>query len=212
MTAYRQALLYSLLAVAAGCASPPPAQLYLLGDTNSTPAAQEANVPTAGSPAQFSGRIGLKAVEMPAYLRTERLYYRVEGKLIHHPLHRWAEPLAEGIERTLTTEILEALPHAQWTNYPWTERQRPDIALKVNVIDIIAREDSVELAVNLTLESADRTFYSVRYMTWRSSVRPAITLKTQDIGPLIDAHNRVVQELAYHLVDTIKAQATTTQR
>ena len=72
-----------------------PTKFYVLTSPNVlSPSA------TADGPARY--RIGLRAIEMPAYLRTKRMAVRSGANEIHFAeFDRWAEPLDGGISRVL---------------------------------------------------------------------------------------------------------------
>ena len=101
--------------VLASCAVTDPTRYYALGRT---PAAGNA----AAAPASRSGSltIGIGPVIVPGYLDRINVVTRTASDQVDlSPFHRWAEPLADGIARTLSEEISAGVPTERVVAFPW---------------------------------------------------------------------------------------------
>jgi uncharacterized protein len=107
----------------AGCAVTDPTRYYTLGQT--PPAGRAAPPPAASTPpasAAGSGSptIGIGPVIVPAYLDRINVVTRTDSDQVDlSQFRRWAEPLADGIARTLSEEISAGVPTERVIAFPW---------------------------------------------------------------------------------------------
>jgi uncharacterized lipoprotein YmbA len=88
--------------------------------------------PAAESPMATS--VGLGPVTVPAYLDRLQLVTRLsDNQLEVNETERWAEPLDEGITRTLQENLAALLPGSTYMRYPWYADEAPVYALKLEL-------------------------------------------------------------------------------
>jgi uncharacterized lipoprotein YmbA len=117
----RRLLAATLLLTLSACASTTPPRHYLLTAT----AAQGAALDSAAA-------IGVGPVRIAGYLDNPRLMRRAADahELLQDEDSRWAEPLADGIERVLSANLATRLGGATVYDYPW----RRDVNLDYRVL------------------------------------------------------------------------------
>lgn len=119
-----------LLAVTlAGClpsARPDPSTFFALAPSE----------PSGGTAAgSWDVALGLGPVAIPAYLDRPQLVSRVgPNELKLAPVARWAEPLREGVARTLRQDLATASGARQVALYPWPITTRVDLAVAVDIL------------------------------------------------------------------------------
>jgi len=120
-----------LLPLFAGCSSlfeakPDSTRFYLL----TTPASVAVPAAEAGRTAT----VGLKRIELPAYLRTPGIVLRPGGtELRHAPAAHWAEALELGIARVLKESLQAQPPVRSVVAYPAPEAELPAYEVSVSV-------------------------------------------------------------------------------
>ena len=88
--------------------------------------------PAAQSPVAAS--VGLGPVTVPAYLDRLQLVTRLsDNQLDVNETERWAEPLDEGITRTLQVNLAALLPGSTYVRYPWYADEAPDYAVQLEL-------------------------------------------------------------------------------
>jgi uncharacterized lipoprotein YmbA len=96
-------------------------------------------------PADSSGRtIGMRRVDLAAYLATPAIVVRRGGRITSSNFHRWGEDPAAGVTRALS-EYLGATPQVRAVDVtPWPIRSRHDFVLQLHVarMEGIAPDDS----------------------------------------------------------------------
>jgi hypothetical protein len=111
----------------AGCAVSDPTQFYTLGQAAaSSPTAEgverKANASTSRSRVAATGAVGIGVgpVLLPSYLDRSQIVVRPGADRVELSMfHRWAEPLADGIARTLAEEISARVPTERIVIFPW---------------------------------------------------------------------------------------------
>jgi uncharacterized protein len=111
----------------AGCAVSDPTQFYTLGQAAAgSPIAE--NVERTASASASRSRvaatgavgIGVGPVLLPGYLNRSEIAIRTGADRVELSMfHRWAEPLADGIARTLAEEIGARVPTDRIVTFPW---------------------------------------------------------------------------------------------
>lgn len=110
----------SLLALAA-CTSPREHLYALPGGSLAQPVGVGAGVPIVIEPVTVPG-----SVDRPQLVLT-----RADGELVVLEQQRWAEPLAEGIARTVAADLRRAWPAARITTGPGVDRRALRVHLEV---------------------------------------------------------------------------------
>lgn len=111
----------------AGCAVSDPTQFYTLGQAAaSSPTAEsverKASASTSRSRVAATGAVGIGVgpVLLPGYLDRSQIVVRTGADRVELSMfHRWAEPLADGIARTLAEEIGARVPTERIVIFPW---------------------------------------------------------------------------------------------
>ena len=111
----------------AGCAVSDPTQFYTLGQAAaSSPTAESverrASASTSRSSVAAAGPVGIGVgpVILPSYLDRSHIVIRTGTDRVELSMfHRWAEPLADGIARTLAEEIGARVPTDRIITFPW---------------------------------------------------------------------------------------------
>jgi uncharacterized lipoprotein YmbA len=136
-----------LVVTLVGClpsARPDPSTFFALASSESSDGT------AAGS---WDVALGLGPVAIPAYLDRPQLVSRVgpnELKLAADA--RWAEPLREGIARTLRQDLATASGARQVALYPWPITTRVDLAVGVDILRFEPdARGAVELAARWTI-------------------------------------------------------------
>jgi uncharacterized lipoprotein YmbA len=88
--------------------------------------------PAAQSAAPVS--IGLGPITVPAYLDRLQLVTRLsDNQLDVNETQRWAEPLSEGVARTLQENLTQLLPGSTYVRFPWYASEAPQLAVSVDL-------------------------------------------------------------------------------
>jgi uncharacterized lipoprotein YmbA len=111
----------------AGCAVSDPTQFYTIGQAAaSSPTAEnverKASASTSRSSVAATGAVGIGVgpVLLPGYLDRSEIVIRTGADRVELSMfHRWAEPLADGIARTLAEEIGARVPTDRIVTFPW---------------------------------------------------------------------------------------------
>ncbi len=133
--------LAALLLASAGCSAfgprPDRSRFYTL-----TPLTDVAD----GDAGRTDLSLGLGPISLPEYLERPALVTRVAATEIQLSPHaRWAEPLEEGIERTLRLNLAALLGPRRLVSHPWPPSQRPDYAVAIDItrFELDARGDAL---------------------------------------------------------------------
>jgi uncharacterized protein len=201
----RPALVVGALLLAACSSLIPPA----------TPDLTRYYVLTSGEPAATTApasapklQIGLRAVEVPGYLRvTKSLLVRASPNEIRQQDDaRWAEPLESALTRTLRERLLNAPDIAGVSTNPMPSSVRRDADLVVRVLRCEGEETGGSHAARLTavyeLLAADGS--------GRSLLRKTFTARDaawdgKDFGALAGLLSRAVGELADQIAADLRA-------
>jgi uncharacterized lipoprotein YmbA len=110
----------------AGCAVSDPTQFYTLGQgaasSPATESVERTSASTSPSHVATSGAVGIGVgpVLLPSYLDRSQIVIRTGADRVELSMfHRWAEPLADGIARTLAEEIGARVPTDRIVAFPW---------------------------------------------------------------------------------------------
>lgn len=124
------------------CAHSPVSRYYLL----------QASGPLQPGERCHAGRIGLGDVQLPVYLDALPLARRQGALLQRDDYQRWAEPLADGVQRVMLANLAERLPGCSLVQPPWTRAGQPDWKLSLQLLQLEAVDDGhVELQARWAL-------------------------------------------------------------
>jgi uncharacterized lipoprotein YmbA len=142
----------------AGCAVSDPTQFYTLGQAAaSSPTAEsverKASASTSQSRVAATGAVGIGVgpVLLPGYLDRSQIVVRTDADRVELSMfHRWAEPLADGIARTLAEEIGARVPTERIVIFPW--RGVVARVIQYQVVVVVLRFDG-RLGGDVTLDT-----------------------------------------------------------
>lgn len=144
--ALRLAPVLALAAVLAACGSTPRTEYYLLS----------AEAPPAAARAEPS--IGIAELKVAEYLqRPEMVTMESANRLSLRDYHRWAEPLADGVQRTLALNLGALLETDAVRVRPWPREWSPQWLLRLNIARLDVRGDTVELVATWSLARGSET-------------------------------------------------------
>lgn len=140
-------MIWMLLALCCiGCSSTPPTEYYLLSADARPPVATGHDGPSLGL-------VGLRVAE---YLqRAEILTLASANRLRLHQYARWAEPLQDGIERTLLLDLAALLDSQRVRARPWPREWVPEWRLSVDIARLDVRDSGAVLVANWSLRHGD---------------------------------------------------------
>ena len=110
----------------------------------------------------FPGGLGIGVVELPEYLKTDKLVTRVSlDELEYSDYNRWAEPLATGLTRTLAENIRRLTHLSQVSMAPWRVAEGHAYVLNVLVEDATLNAGgSVVLSARWILQEGSRICFT----------------------------------------------------
>ncbi len=195
--------LATLLVFSAGCQIIPepaadPTRFFVLTVPDRAPAA----VP------EGSLRLGLRAIELPAYLKSRSLVVRNgRNEIAYQDYARWAEPLDDGIARVLRARLVASPAVARVYSHPFPFDRARDYDIGVSVIrcegtrgpdgDVARFAAVVEIVESATGNVLSRRAIIVPDLPWDGS----------DPAALVEALSTAVGRLADDLVARLPGAA-----
>jgi len=184
--------LFLLLSVS--CARTPPPQLYLLN------AAAPPSALTAVRQAVAVETFGIGPVILPEYLDRPQLVTRVtENRLEASDIHRWAEPLKEGVPRMLRENLSRILAPTRILVHPWQHGEGPSLRLRLEIQRFEAGPDEAMhlMAIWTIVDGNGR----VAVAQQRSEIR--IALEIQDYEARAAAASEALTRLGREIAATL---------
>jgi uncharacterized lipoprotein YmbA len=183
-------LLGTLLCIlAAGCATTPPARLYMLS----------ASSPTAETTLDVSVSVG--PVSIPAAVDRPQIVVATAANHVRlDDFNRWASPLQENLSSVIADNLAALLGTSRVTRFPKTSSARADFRVVVDV----QRFESV-MGQSATLDAV----WTVRRMgdgfaqTQRTSVREPV--HDDSFESLAAAHSRAAARLSQDIAEAVRA-------
>jgi len=124
----------------AACSATPSADFYLLS-ANADPGS------STGAPS-----LGIASVAVAEYLRRPQIVTLVgANELRLHDYQRWAEPLDDGVRRTLLLNLSALLGSDSVRSMPWPREWQPEWLLRCEVERLDVGGSEVELVVSWSL-------------------------------------------------------------
>jgi len=175
------------------------------GSSTTGSAGPRASVSTSGSTASTTAgvTVGVGPVIIPAYLdRTEIVTRTAADRVEISMFHRWAEPLADSIARTLAEEIAAGVPTERILAFPW--RGVVGRTIQYQVVVAVVRFDG-RLGGDVTLDTRwrilDRDGNELTFK--RSTMIEATTGPGYE--PMVAAMNRALLSLGRKISSEIQA-------
>ena len=124
----RLVVLLTLAALLTNCARTQPVTFYQLS-------AIEADQMAASAQPIGETVIGIGPVRLPEFLDRPQIVIRAGANRVQLiEGHRWAEPLAEGIPRTLRENLAAQLGTERILYYPWNQKSGVDLQILVEIL------------------------------------------------------------------------------
>lgn len=185
-----RATAFALALLLTGCGNSPVNNYYLLS-------AHEFTAPSGETPA-----LGVGPIEIPEYLKRERMIYNRAGNTLQvASVDLWSEPLDDGIQRVLLLNLAGLLNTQDVQSFPWHSKRAPQYGVKVNVLQL----DAVSQKVQLTAEwLVYRPAGSEAVQRRVSQLQSSLPTDTNDAEQVAAAYS----ELFYQLSEIIAAAIT----
>lgn len=147
------------LLLLAGCGTTPPSTYHLLDARGTT-------LPSGDSPS-----LGVGPIMIPEYLNRNGLVYRKDSNTLEIASYeRWAEPLADGIERVLSLNLASLLDTQNVRTFPWNRSRAPQFSVRVRIVALDAKPAKAELVAEwLLLQPGDPDTELTRQLTTLSA-------------------------------------------
>ncbi len=178
-----------LCALAAGCATTPPARLYSLS-ASATPVPISSNLSVSVGP-----------VSIPAAVDRPQIVVATAANHVQlDDFNRWASPLQENLSSVITDNLAALLGTSHVTRFPKTSSADADVRVAVDV----QRFESVR-GQSVTLDAV----WTVRRMrdgfvqTHRTNVREPV--RDNSFESLAAAHSRAAARLSQGIAEVVRA-------
>jgi len=179
----------ALLLVA--CSSSPQHNFYLLSAENRTL--------TSGQ----TPSLGIGPIEIPEYLNRNSLVYSRGSNQLHiASFERWAEPLADGIERVLGLNLAAELGTQNIRPHPWQRTDAPAYAVQLWVLSLDAAGEEAELVVEWRVTRPGESRPLERRISRLSQPLPGPDWQAADAA---GAYSRLLQALSAEIAVVIRA-------
>jgi uncharacterized lipoprotein YmbA len=165
-----------------GCGTTPASKYYLL------------SVEASGFPDGASPSLGVGPIEIPEYLNRNALIYSREGNRLHIAnFERWAEPLDSSIGRVVRLNLASLLNTQNIQVYPWSESERPEYAVEVNVINMDANDQQARLVAEWRIYTPKSRETIARKISNLSYDMPAGPVTAAEVAP---AYSKLLLQLS----------------
>lgn len=181
-----------ICALLSGCVNLKPkkveTKLYALGAVDSRSAVE------VDGPALYIAR-----PHLPAYLDGKRLQYRgANGEVKELSRSRWAEPLEEGVARSVAEFLIQEGQQGVTGFYPWPKRSKDSLELRLHFYKLGALEDgSIRMAVGWDLRQG---FKIQKSGAFESS---EVVWNSNDADSLVVGINSALKQLAKEITDSL---------
>jgi uncharacterized protein len=158
----RMLSLAALCAVLGGCGATPSTEYYVLS----------AQAPVSG--AGDGPSVGIAELAVAEYLqRDEMVLLQSPNRLSLQGFDRWAEPLEDGVRRTLALNLGALLGSDRIRVRPWTREWSPQWLLRCRIERLDIAPQSIELVASWSLQNGEqRLERSSRLSRERSGASP----------------------------------------
>ena len=93
---------------------------------------------------KISKHIGLQEIEIPDYLKQDRLVF-LENNHLTLTSYRWAQPVRTSLKKELISYLSNTLPSYAVEEYPWSNSQDTDILLTIKINEFIYQNGKITL-------------------------------------------------------------------
>ena len=177
-----------------GCGTSPVPDYYLL-----TANAQ----PVSGASSDLI--IGVGPIEVSDFLeRPQIAIHSGTNRLEVDELNRWAEPLDRAVIRVMALNLAALMGTEKITGFPWRRDDRPDVAIRIAILELDHRQGQAVLGVSWVLvdtESQQSVHQELKRYQQSSSNEPEL---------LAAAYSDLLVELAADIVNRIRTNANAT--
>lgn len=181
----------ALLLTLAACATTPNNNYYLLSAADSAP-------PSGNTPS-----LGIGPIEIPEYLNRNGLVYNRNGNQLRIANYeRWAEPLANGVERVISLNLARLLNTENVQAFPWPRSQEPDYSVQITIMSLDADDKAAKLVAEWMILKAGQTPLSGRKISQLSVQIPGDSVTPQQIAP---AYSDLLHQLSELIAARIAA-------
>lgn len=148
--------------------------------------------------------VGLVPERLPGYLEREGIVRRLEGnELSVSELHRWAEPLSDGIYGVLQQDLMLLVPEVAVVRLPVRAGTTPDLELRVRILSLDALADGeVRLDALVTLLRVEPSELLVRRV-----VRVRDAARGRSHAEVVAAMNRALAQLSREIAAELERAA-----
>ncbi len=188
------------LVLVVGCVSlkrTPEARFFVL-QSLALPAAQGRQEPI--------GIVGVEAVRLPGHLdRPQLVTWAAPNELRVDEFLRWAEPLEDGVTRTLTENLAGLLPQYQVIQRPWPGevRARCRVVVSLRVFGL-QRDGTVQLEGRLALlPDREALPLVIEQVSMREGLPPS-GAEGAPPDPGVDAMSELLADLSRRVADAIR--------
>ncbi|MDH4039504.1 MAG: PqiC family protein [Gammaproteobacteria bacterium] len=183
--------LYLLLCLTA-CGSSPPSNFYRL---------TAAVAPATGGQ---QPSLGIGPVDIPEFLNRNALVYTRGGNQLQlADTDRWAEPLEYGVKRVVGLNLSQLLHTENLQFFPWDLRQAPEYGVRINILDLDARDGQATLVVDwLLYRAGDGTSLTHRI----SQFTQPLASEQPMPGALPAAYSALLYQLSETIAEAIRAE------
>lgn len=180
-----------------GCGTTPKSHFYLLDSLDYPQKGEQ-------SPPADDGRpyVGIKEIRISEYLNQSKILIRKNNSELHYAeLHRWAEPLENGVARVLAANISILLNTGRVSVYPWRSSETPDWVVRITINRLDTSSNSVlNMVAHWRITSSINNADSIA----RTS-RITVDVKNLDYNQIVLAHSSAIAELSREISDAIKS-------
>jgi uncharacterized lipoprotein YmbA len=183
-TTRRLAAVLAVAGLLAACGSTPRTEYYLLS----------AEAPPAAARAQPA--IGIAELKVAEYLqRPEMVIMESANRLSLRDYHRWAEPLADGVQRTVALNLGALLETDGVRVRPWPREWSPQWLLRLSIARLDVGSDVVELVANWSLAREGETRDRSSRLTRSRSGTSADAVASDISALLLELSERIAAEV-----------------
>lgn len=184
------ALIILLTLVTACAGKSPPSQNYYLLPITAPAGSMRVEVPMS---------VGLSRLEVAHYLKQDGIVVEtLEGKIRPAHYNQWAEPLSEGLRRTLRSQISEALGYE--ISADTLQRSSWDVVLDTEIERLhgnLAGEAILIAHWRLVPAAAPENSVAYRFSETRA-------LQREGYGGLVETETLLLNDLAMAIADSIR--------
>ncbi|QIB66670.1 PqiC family protein [Kineobactrum salinum] len=200
MTFHKHTLACCVLALLlVGCGSSPRNNYYVLSAETQAPSGNQ------------EPSLGIGPVEIPEYLNRNSLVYRDgSNQLLIASFERWAEPLADGIQRVLGLNLSAELGTQNIRPHPWPRDDNPGYAIALWILSLDVSGQQAELVAEWRVSRPGESSSLARRITRLSRKLPAADWQGDDAAA---AYSLLLQSLSAEIATVIRdaeADATAT--